>query len=710
MTFRYGSALALLILSQCGGSWIGRAQDTNQLRPWLEYRTIMWIGDSAYKDPARLPVFFERLREMGINTAMVYHDGDLRPLLDSRFPYYVENMINRGLCLKFNSKVTDWDGFVTSWARTRDEAPLVRDYTLDDPRWRQWARDEIGRLVRKNRDHQPLAYDIRDELSVTISANPFDYDFSPAALEGFRQWLRSQYRDLALLNEEWQTTFNSWADVRPFTTDQIKARMASNIARPAGKPDWAELQQLTFDPGTARQTATRWNFAPWADFRGYMDLSLARALDDLRQSAHALDPQTPVGIEGTQMPAAFGGYDLWRLSQALDWVEPYDIGNAREIFGSFMPGKPILTTVGESDPQAAARRLWHLLLLGDRGCLVWWSEDSIAWNTPGYDLTPKAQALRPVLKEMTSPLAQLFLRASIETDPIDIHYSQTSIQADWLLESTRDGSTWLRRFSSFEADYNRMAKVRNSWLKALQDLGYTPRFVSSEQIEQGELLKTDCQALVLPSSLALSDKEIERIMAFLKAGPARTLLCDGIPGLFDQHGKLRQKGPPAMFASAPAHGISCFGAGGLVQERSGDIAGYGAERLGKNPSLDWPRWIKANLKSLPLASSVPLNSLSRVHRYRLGAARLIAVERNINYQMSEDLKQAGGNQNLEKTMPLELSLVKPVHVYDLRRGTYLGHTDRILFQLDPWRPSLFALLEEKIPDGGLVESLLRTMK
>src|SRR5437660_10882943 len=41
------------------------------VRPWQDYRTIMWIGDSASKKPEKLPLFYQRLREMGINTAMV---------------------------------------------------------------------------------------------------------------------------------------------------------------------------------------------------------------------------------------------------------------------------------------------------------------------------------------------------------------------------------------------------------------------------------------------------------------------------------------------------------------------------------------------------------------------------------------------------------------------------------------------------------------
>ena len=127
-------------------------------------------------------------------------------------------------------------------------------------------------------------------------------------------------------------------------------------------------------------------------------MSLAGALAGLRDAARAVDPRTPVGIEGTQMPAAFGGYDLWRLSRALDWVEPYDIADAREIFGSFMPGKPVLTTVFENDTDHARRRLWHLLLEGDRACIVWWSEDCIDWKSADYSLTAKGRALAPALR------------------------------------------------------------------------------------------------------------------------------------------------------------------------------------------------------------------------------------------------------------------------------------------------------------------------
>jgi len=671
------------------------ASATDALRPWREYRTIMWVGDSPGRQPEKFALFCQRLREMGVNTAMVYGDSDPAPLLQNHFPYYVENLVNRGLCLKWHSQVQDWDKFVTDWAKSgRPKTALVRDYCLDDPQWRDWARDEVRHSATRNASHRPLAYNLRDELSTTYSANPFDYDFNPIALAGFRRWLQSQYSNLAELNAEWQTAFAKWDDVTPFTTDEIKNRMASGQAQPRGNPDWQELEALKFDPAAARQNATRWNFSPWADFRTYMDGSLADALNDLRQVAHDVDPQTPVGIEGTQMPNAFGGYDLWKLSHVLDWVEPYDIGNARQIFGSFMPGRPIITTVFETDTEHARRRLWHLLLEGDRGCIVWWSEDCIDFKSDDDALTAKAKALAPALREMTSPLAQLFLRAEPKRDPIFILYSQASLQVDWLLESTVDGSTWLRRFSSFEAAHNHALQARDGWLKALEDLGYSPQFISAEQIESGQLASGSNAVLILSSAYALSEKEAQQLSQFAAGAAQKRLLFDDWPGTFDQHGKLR--------STLPTHPFDSSG------QFKSDPALYAAERLvpRMTPAAhDLAGWLAAKLQPRRPEVSLPSEDRVRVHRFHVSGGRLLAFERNIEYVMSESLQQAGGNEALEKPVQINAALAERVHIYDLNTQTYMGYADHIRFTLDPWRPSLFALTKEKTPAASILSTL-----
>ena len=690
-------------------------------REWKEYRTIMWIGDTAYKKPEKLPLFFQRLREMGINTGMVTGDADAQPLLDAKMPFYVENIVNKGLCLKWSSKVSDWDKMVTAWKSPRDESGLVRDYCLDDPQWLDWARGAMKSAVRKHAANQPLAYDIRDELSTTMSANPFDYDFSPTALTGFRDWLKTQYSDLAALNAEWDTHFEKWEDVKPFTTDQIKNRMSGGepdaLGFPRGKPDWQGVQQIKFDPVQARQNPARWNFAPWCDHRTYMDVSLARTLGALREAARTLDPRTPVGIEGTQMASAFGGYDLWRLSQVLDWVEPYDVGNAREIFGSFMPGKTFLTTVGEQDIKAARRRLWHLLLEGDRGCIIWWSEDCIDWKSDDYTLTPRAKALAPVLAEMQSPLARLFLRAKREYDPIAIHYSQASIQVDWLLESTEDGATWLRRFSSYEAEHNKMARRRQAWVKLLEDAGYSPRFISSEQIERGGL--KDSNILILPDSFALSAAEMQELAKFLEPyRPSKSaILGSGYFGRFDAHGRLpSEAGKFTNFHSAEGGADHIFlfqnlptnlGEPFVNQSQPGSIQEYLASRLtaatkGKGSDV---ALVANGLQGQPPEVRVPHEACVRGSRFKIGGARLLAFERNIVWQMSEDLKQVGGNESLEKPVTFDAKLAAPAHIYDLRSGKYLGLLESIPVNLDPWQPSLYALTTVKLPDGDVIAGL-----
>jgi len=684
MPCRLWLGLTLLVATQADAT-----VDQPALRPWNDYRVIMWIGDSAYRRPDKVPLFFQRLREMGINTAMVLGDDDPRPLLDNGFPYYVENIITRGLFLKRNSPVADWPKFVATWAGTRDRAALVRPYGLDDPQWREWTRQRMQAVVRTHRANHPVAYNIRDELSVTFLSNPFDYDFSPATLAKFRQWLTTQYADLAALNREWETGFATWDEVVPFTTDEIKQRMASGAAGPHGTPDWRALKAVRFDPASARRTPTRWNFAPWADFRTYMDVALANVLADLRAAAHAIDPQTPVGIEGTQMPSAFGGFDLWRLAQAVDWVEPYDVGSAREIFGSFMPDKPLLSTIDERDTKAAVRHLWHALLRGDRGVIVWWSEDCIDWRSDDLALTAKAQALAPALRVVTTPLAKLMLRAQRIYDPIAVHYSQPSIQVDWLLESAADGADWVGRFTSYEETHNRMAQLRNSWLQALQDLGYSPRFVSAAQIEGGTLRKDGWRVLIMPQSLALSEREVAEIRAFVETGE-RVALAD-TPVLFDEHGKLRPTDP--------------FGTRAPAVQSIGD---YASQRLTAMMPALWS-WLADRCRAVPrevVLTSAP-SSRTRIHRYRIGNAKLIAFERNVEYDLRADVTAAGGNKNLDTPVELTARLATAAHVYDLRTNKYLGFTDTLTFTLDPWQPSLYALLPQPAPAESVVELLLK---
>ena len=108
--------------------------------------------------------------------------------------------------------------------------------------------------------------------------------------------------------------------------------------------------------------------------------------------------------------------------------------------------------------------------------------------------------------------------------------------AAWPMESTEDGSTWLRRFSSYESDHNRHAVVRSAWLKARQDIGFSPNFIAGAELTKG--IPTTTRLLVLPQSWAMSRAERDAASAFAKR-ENRVGIADGPHGLFDEHGTLR---------------------------------------------------------------------------------------------------------------------------------------------------------------------------
>jgi len=75
--------------------------------------------------------------------------------------------------------------------------------------------------------------------------------------------------------------------------------------------------------------------------------------------------------------------------------------------------------------------------------------------------------------------------------------------------------------------------------------------------------------------------------------------------------------------------------------------------------------------------------------------------------MSEGLKQAGGNEALEIPVELVATFATPAFVYDLKTQQLLGHTNRVSFTLDPWQPTLLAVLTKPVPQDELLATLAR---
>jgi hypothetical protein len=202
-----------------------------------------------------------------------------------------------------------------------------------------------------------------------------------------------------------------------------------------------------------------------------------------------------------------------------------------------------------------------------------------------------------------------------------------------------------------------MAKVRNGWLKALQDLGFSPVFLSTEQLARGDVRMTENAVLVLPDVWALSDLEAEEVRRFLgDAGKGNTLLWSGEPGCFDASGRLRDR---PVFSSWGLADLPVVGAGSLRSKGqpalwSGDVAAYGAERLKQAADLAFAHWVRKQFPQRPPLEPVDPAARVLIHRLKTSTGPVVYLERNIQYDMSESLQQGGGNDHLEHSVTVEL--------------------------------------------------------
>ena len=351
-------------------------------------------------------------------------------------------------------------------------------------------------LARK--EFSPIAYCIGDEQSIASFTRPFDFCFAPRTLKKFREHLKNIYRTLENLNLQWETDFRTWDDVMPMTREEARAR--------GGK-----------------------SFAPWADHRAFMDSAMAKLLDTFCGYFHEIEAHAYVGIEGTQKPGPYGGFDYCKLmNTSIGFIEAYDIGGAREIVRSLIKDNCALVGLAGPNPRQT-KRLWSMPLHGTKAVILWW--------LPTYtkkDDSPSegALAIKEVLREITGGLGKLLLLQTRQHDGIAIHYSHASVQGKWITMKT------IPRASDHEIqteiDFERLA-----FMRAVQDLGYQYNFVSYEQVEKGGL--SEYKVLFMPASIALSPKEVTEIEKFVRAGG--TVIADYQAGWMDEHCKLLDKAP-----------------------------------------------------------------------------------------------------------------------------------------------------------------------
>jgi hypothetical protein len=539
---------------------------------------------------------------------------------------------------------------------------LKRHPSFADPQWVTKIHDRLIESARTFSPYRPIFYNLADESGIAELAGFWDFDFSDHSLDEMRTWLKNRYGTLAALNGQWGTNFSTWDQVTPDTTREAMKR-------------------------------TDENYSSWADFKEWMDISYARALKTGVDAIHSVDPRAYVGIEGAQMPG-WGGYDYARLSKTLDAMEPYDIGDNIEIIRSLNPHLAFITTAFATGP-LEKHRVWYELLHGARGHIIWDPKSDIV--EPDGTIGARGRDVAPYWNELRGGIGALMINSVRQADPIAIHYSQASMRTEWMKAQRPKGDAWMNRMSWTERKDSDFLRVRDSYCRLIEDHGLQYKFVSYDQLENGELSKRGYRILILPRSSALSQAEVSAITDFVHEGG--TLVIDGEAGTFDQHSRRLPKSSLAALLSGDT------GRGKVVQLNALE---YGEQRiLGTGSGVYnamskiladagiYPEFAVADPKGNPVPGV-------ETHVFRNGRVTIVGLLSNPPIEQDElgPLK-TNSEQRFEKPVSVRLAAPVELYAYNVRSATPLGKVKQLPLTIDPYEPAIIAFSPSPAPDFRL---------
>ncbi|MFW6159104.1 MAG: beta-galactosidase, partial [Planctomycetota bacterium] len=439
------------------------------------------------------------------------------PFKENDFAFYVMNVL-RPIYWQWGDAKPKFREMYRTFNETRDPETFIRVPCLNHPDVIE-AMDGYTRRMMEVLDEDDaldlaLLYDLRDEPSVTSFVLASDICFCDHCMARMRDWLRDEYGGFRELNRAWGTSFRSWDEVRPLTSQEM----------------------------LERREAGNWNFAPWADHRTFQNHTFLRTLERGAEVIRETHPDAVVGIAGTQCPSVFGGYDFSKLGPMIDWVEAYDFGCSLDLWRSLRRDRsvPILSTSFWAPDRAGMiqARLWTYLYQagGYGGTIIWQSNALFDTDSENVKPLPGTPGFAEVLAELRSGAPRLLQRSTEQNSPVAIHYSHASVNADFALSCP---NRW-RSIAAWQDKTGAIYPTRDAWFAILEDLGLRPAFVSAEQIENGKLEDENFKLLVLPRSVAISDAEAAAMKRFVRNGGV--LAADSFAGRMDERCRDREVG------------------------------------------------------------------------------------------------------------------------------------------------------------------------
>ena len=334
-------------------------------------------------------------------------------------------------------------------------------------------------------------------------------DKSPEMLELFRDYLKKQYGDLEALNKSWQTEFVSWADVAPGTFWDVEKKKS--------------------------------NIGQYIEFQMFLEKMMLQYYKRGYEAAQEAIPGAKVGLSGTAEPATLG--NDW--SQTLEYMDHiiyyWDNGSTkltREALRAFGPPSSIFyrwTGYDYYDRNEIYARyaMWSDLLYGFNGVSIYAANGfyRVGYRNhgainPDFTFARRGQWHNREAQEIKQGIGKLLCISENQNSPVTVYYSMESLRGSGIVR-------WLKRSSVYFSSAPSI--IANSTFQILQDLQYSPNFISHERFSDNQAK----QVVVLPATHLLSDAEIEQLTAFVSDGGS--IISFGHPGYMNLRGELRDK-------------------------------------------------------------------------------------------------------------------------------------------------------------------------
>lgn len=399
----------------------------------------------------------------------------------------------------------------------RTDTSKVRTPCLRDPAYLEKIRARAQAIGKKMHSTLTELCWISDEVTLGRYFNtPHDLCQSQYCLTAFREVLKKKYGgNLARLNRNWKSSFESWDNVHPLT-------YAESI-----KDD---------------------NFTSWMEHRIFMMTNITDFLKAIVEEIQATAPGSEVGISGMEMTRLYQGYDLLATMPFLKISCYYQTPFSQDAIRSYSTKSH---RIGSWTDYGDRYGIWDQLIGGLQTPSVWWYGH--CFRRGDGRLSQEGLHLKKIYALIRESGADLVLGYGLrKRSPITLLWSTPSLAAA--------GATGAKTVLN-DAMYESNARA---WSQLIRDMGLdSPNVIDSTDL--WKIRPATHPILVLLLAQCLSDANLKVIEKYVRDGGI--LIADMRPGVFDEFGTVRTENLLSKVFGAKISTGSSTGATGTLYLR-----------------------------------------------------------------------------------------------------------------------------------------------